>query len=134
VLVGHGLVGERLARLLRAEGLAVVVAELQRERVEALRDQGLPAVCGDASEPAVLIQAHIARAAMLVVTAGDSLQARRMCDTARQLNPGIRLLLCARSEDEAQLLRDEGLGEVLQPEQALAESLGQRALAQLGKH
>ena len=134
VLVGHGRVGAPLAKILREKGFAVVVAELQRERVEALREQGLPAVCGDASEPAVLIQAHIARAAMLVVTAGDSLQASRMCDTARQLNPGIRVLLCARSEDEATLLRESNLGEVLQPEQALAESLGQRALAQLGKH
>ncbi|MDI4631761.1 cation:proton antiporter [Pelomonas sp. V22] len=134
VLVGHGRVGAPLAASLRAKGVAVVVAEMQRERVEALREQGLPAVCGDASEPAVLIQAHVARAAMLVITAGDSLQASRMVDTARQLNPGIRLLLCARSEDEANLLRESGLGEVLQPEQALAESLSQRALAQLVKH
>ena len=133
VLVGHGRVGAPLAQMLRAKGFAVVVAELQRERVEALREQGFPAVVGDASESAVLIQAHIARAAMLVVTAGDSMQASRMCDTARQLNPSIKVLLCARSADEANLLRECNLGEVLQPEQALAESLGQRALAQLGK-
>ncbi|MDM4765453.1 cation:proton antiporter [Pelomonas sp. SE-A7] len=129
VLVGHGRVGSRVAQALRAQGLALVIAEQQREVVEALRAEGLAAVCGDAAEPGVLIQAHIARAALLVIAGGDSLQARRMCETARQLNPGIRVLLRAENEDEAELLRAEGLGDVLVAESALAESLEAKALA-----
>ncbi|WP_077036842.1 YbaL family putative K(+) efflux transporter [Pelomonas sp. KK5] len=129
VLVGHGRVGSRLAQELLAQGVHIVVAEEQRELVEALRGRGIAAVSGDASEPAVLIQAHIARAAMLVITGGDNVEAQRMVATARQLNPGIRVLLRAHSEDEARLLREADVGEVFIAEQSLAEQLSREVLA-----
>ena len=65
VLVGCGRVGSRIVQGLPVHKL--VVAEQNRDVVECLREPGLPAVSGDATEPAVLIQAHIARAAMLVI-------------------------------------------------------------------
>lgn len=128
VLVGHGRVGARIAARLAGQGVHFVVAEQQREIVEDLRARGLAAVSGDASDPAVLIQAHVARAAMLVVTGGDSVQARRMVETARALNPQIRVLLRAANEAEAQLLRDSGVGEVFVAEQSLADELGATVL------
>jgi CPA2 family monovalent cation:H+ antiporter-2 len=134
VLVGHGRVGTHVLRSLRAAGRPVVVAEQLREAVEALRAQGQAAVLGDASDPAVLVQAHIAQAALLIVAGGDSLQARRMVETARTLNPGIRVLLRAASEDEAALLRQDGLGEVFVPEQSLADQLSAAALAGNATH
>ena len=78
MLVGHGRVGTQVLRSLLATGRPVVVAEQLREVVEALRAQGQVAVLGDASDPAVLVQAHVAHAALLIVAGGDSLQARRM--------------------------------------------------------
>ncbi len=131
VLVGHGRVGRLVAAALQAQGLPFVVAEQQRELVEDLRAQGLAAVCGDAADPAVLIQAHVARAALLLVTGGDSLQSRRMAETARALNPTIHVMLRAVNEDEASLLREAGLGEVYVAEQSLAEQLSAAVLAQL---
>ncbi|UDF33897.1 UNVERIFIED_ORG: Kef family K(+) transporter [Shinella sp. XGS7] len=128
VLVGYGRVGRQVAEALQARGLHVVVAEQEREAVEALRARGMPAVVGDASEPAVLIQAHIARAALLVIAGGDSLQARQMVETARQLNPALRVLLRAHNEEEARLLREAALGEVFVAEACLAQALAQRAL------
>ena len=62
VLVGYGRVGKRIAQELTAQRIPFVVAEQNREFVEKLRAQGVPAVSGDASEPTVLIQAHIAQA------------------------------------------------------------------------
>ena len=133
VLVGYGRVGKPLAERLRAAGVALVVAEQQRELVEDMRERGLAAVCGDASEAAVLIQAHIARAAMLLISCGDSVQARQMVDIARQLNPGIRVLLRAASEDEAQLLRAAGLGQVFVAEQSLVEQMSAQTVAEMGR-
>jgi CPA2 family monovalent cation:H+ antiporter-2 len=51
--------------------------------VEDLRKQGKAAVSGNAADPAVLIQAHIANAAMLVIASPDPLNVRQMVDTAR---------------------------------------------------
>ena len=58
-----------------------LVAEQNREVVERLRELNIPAVSGDASDPAVLIQAHVHRASVLVVAARDALQLRRMVET-----------------------------------------------------
>ncbi|MDN3921845.1 YbaL family putative K(+) efflux transporter [Roseateles violae] len=131
VLVGYGRVGRRLAERLLAQQVHLVVAEQQRDLVEGLRARGVAAVSGDASEPAVLIQAHIARAALLVITGGDSVEIRQMVDTARQLNPGVRVLLRARGEDEAQLLRQAQLGEVFLAEHSLADQLSREVLGRM---
>ena len=54
-----------------------MVAEQNRELVERLREPGIPAVSGDAAEPAVLIQAHVARASMLVVATPNTFRCGR---------------------------------------------------------
>ncbi|XHS77701.1 YbaL family putative K(+) efflux transporter [Burkholderiaceae bacterium UC74_6] len=131
VLVGYGRLGRRVAERLRAAGIPFVVAEQQRELVEALRAEGQPAVSGDAADPAVLIQAHVARAAMLVIAGGDAVQARRMVETARTLNPGIQLLIRAYSEEEARLLEEGGQCQGLLADDALAQVLGDRVIAAL---
>ncbi|HEX5801526.1 MAG TPA: cation:proton antiporter, partial [Azospira sp.] len=88
VLVGYGRVGRRIAAALAERGIPYVVAEQNREQVEDLRKQGVAAVSGNAAEPAVLIQAHIAHAAMLVIATPDAVDVRQMATTARTLNPG----------------------------------------------
>ncbi|KAA0180676.1 Kef family K(+) transporter [Cupriavidus gilardii] len=128
VLVGHGRVGRRIVGALRAHGVPVVVADQNREIVEALRAQGVPAVSGDAAEPSVLIQAHIARAGMLVIATPDTVGVRRMVEIARTLNPGIRILVRTHSEDEAALLLKDRVGEVFLGEQELATAMIRRVL------
>jgi CPA2 family monovalent cation:H+ antiporter-2 len=123
VLVGYGRVGRRIATALDARGIPYVVAEQNREVVEELRKMGIAAVSGDAVDPAVLIQAHIAHAAMLVVATPDLINVRQMADTARALNPGIEIVLRTHSEDESQLLSKEGVGTVFFGEEELAKGM-----------
>ena len=123
VLVGHGRVGHRIAQTLAASGIPFVVAEQNRELVEALRKKGIAAVSGDAAEPTVLIQAHIADAAMLVVTTPDSLGIRQMIGTARALNPEIEIVLLSDSEEESALLRNEAAGTVFLRDEELAKGM-----------
>jgi monovalent cation:H+ antiporter-2, CPA2 family len=123
VLVGYGRVGWRIGDALAAQDLNFVVAEQNREKVEALRRKGVHAVAGDASDSAVIIQAHIARARMLVITTPDALRVKRMIEIARMLNPKIALLVRAYNKDEAELLRKEHSGAVFLGEQELALSM-----------
>jgi CPA2 family monovalent cation:H+ antiporter-2 len=123
VLVGYGRVGRRIAEALQRADIPFVVAEQNRELVESLRDSGMPAVSGDAAEPAVLIQAHIADAAMLVIAMPDPLNLRRMVDTARTLNPDIEIVLRTHSEAELEMLRKDDLGTVFFGEDELARSM-----------
>ena len=129
VLVGYGRVGRRVAKALDARGIPYVVAEQNRELVEGLRKKGMVAVSGNASEPSVLIQAHIAEAAMLVIATPDPLDARHMADTARRLNPDIEIVLRTHSEDELQLLRNERMGTVFFGEEELAKGMASHIVA-----
>ena len=128
VLVGYGRVGRHIGEALAEQGLALVVAEQNRETVEGLRKRGIHAVAGDASEPAVLIQAHIARANMLVIAVPDALRARRMIETARMLNPPIEIIVRTHNEEEAALLRKESGGMVFIGEHELALSMTRHVL------
>ena len=120
VLVGYGRVGRRIGEALTENGISFVVAEANREIVEKLRESGIPAVSGDASEPAVLIQAHIQRSRMLVIAIPDTLDVRRMIEIARTVNPRIETVVRTHSEEEAVLLEKENAGKVFLGEHELA--------------
>lgn len=132
VLVGYGRVGQRIAAALAAGGVPFVVAEQNRETVERLRAKGLAAVSGDASEAEVLIQAHIAKARMLVIATPDTLDVRQMIAIARTLNPQIETVLRTHNETEAQLLEQENAGKVFLGEHELAQSMINHVLARAG--
>lgn len=131
VLVGYGEVGRRIGEALTARGVPIVVADQNRELVEQLRQRDIPAVCGDASEPGVLIQAHIARAQMLVIAAPEPFRARKMLETARTLNPDIATLVRTYSEQEAELFRNESVGGIFLGEHELALSMARHVLERL---
>jgi len=131
VLVGYGRVGKRIAAALKARGVAFVVAEQNRELVDQLRKEGVHAVAGNAGEPAVLIQAHIARAAMLVIATPDTFHVRAMIGTARALNPHIQTVVRTHSDEEAELLRSERAGQVFMGEQELAKGMTEYVLSSL---
>lgn len=132
VLVGYGRVGQRIAAAMQSGGIAYVVAEQNRELVEDLRQQGIAAVFGNAADPLVLVQAHVAQAAMLVVTTPDPLDMRQMVETARALNPGIEIVLRSHSEQESELLRRDGIDQVFFGEEELAKGMSGHVLARLG--
>ncbi|WP_292038303.1 YbaL family putative K(+) efflux transporter [Massilia sp. UBA6681] len=131
VLVGFGRVGRRIADDLVARGVHFVVAEQNREVVEQLRGRGIPAVAGNAAEPAVLIQAHITHAALLVIATPDTFHVRRMVEIARMLNPSVKVVVRSHNEGEAALLREETGGKVFVGEQELAASMTRHVMETL---
>ncbi|HOA94088.1 MAG TPA: cation:proton antiporter, partial [Quisquiliibacterium sp.] len=132
VLVGYGRVGRRIAEALDARAIPTVIVEQNREAVDALRRKGVAAVSGDAGTPEVLVQAHIADAAMLVVAIPDPVEVRRMVEIARTLNPEVEIVLRTHSEEEADLLRHEGMGRVFLGEHELARGMTQHIVETLG--
>jgi CPA2 family monovalent cation:H+ antiporter-2 len=123
VLVGYGRVGSRIGAALAELGQRFVVAEQNRELVEDLRERGLHAVSGDASDPVVLAQTHVMRARMLVVATPDTFRARKMIETARILNPAIETVVRTHTEEEADLLRQDKADRVFMGEHELAQGM-----------
>jgi monovalent cation:H+ antiporter-2, CPA2 family len=128
VLVGYGRIGKRIADALEARGIPYVVVEQNRELVESLRKRGIVAVSGNAADPAVLIQAHVAAAAMMIVATPDPLKVRQMADTARTLNPGIEIVLRTHGEEESAMLRQDNIGTVFFSEEELAKGMTKHVL------
>jgi CPA2 family monovalent cation:H+ antiporter-2 len=133
LLVGHGRVGRRIAEVLDRESIPYVVADENREVVETLRERGVKAVFGDAAEPAVLIQAHVARARVLVIALPDTLKARKMVKIARMLNPPIDILLRTHTDEELEMLQKEQLGSVFMGEEELAVAMARHVVAGMSR-
>lgn len=100
VVVGYGSIGRAVIELLAAQGIRHLVVDRRRDLVEALRSKGVSAVCGDATSPDVLVQAHVAKASALILTPEDLFLASVATEIARKLNPVIRVVVCCQSEDE----------------------------------
>jgi len=103
-----------------------------RNLIEALREKGVAAVCGDAADPSTLIQAHIMHASMLVIAAPDAFNVRKMVEIARTLNPAVETVIRTHNETEAMLLQKENIGTVFIGEQELARGMTGHVLARLG--
>ena len=128
VLVGYGRVGRHIGAELSAQGISFVLAEENREIIEAARKNGIAAVSGDATEPMVLVQAHIHRARMLVIATPDTLNVRRMIEIARAVNPRIETVVRTHSEEEAGLLEKENAGKIFLGERELARNMSEHVL------
>ena len=128
VLVGWGRVGKSIADGLAQGNVPFVVAEENREFVEQLRSRGIPAVWGDATEPEVLIQAHIARARALVIATPETVLVRTMVKVARELNPTIHVVIRSHNVQEGELLEKDGAGTVFVGESELARSMTQHVM------
>jgi len=91
--------------------------------VQSLRAQGTAAIWGNATEDAVLIQAHIKDARVLIIATPETLQVRPMVDIARALNQNVRILIRSHNSEEAALLERDGAGSVFVGERELADAI-----------
>ena len=132
VVVGYGRVGRRICEAMQSHHIPYVVAEQNRELIESLRARRIPAVLGDAAEPAVLVQAHIARASVLVIATPDTIGVRQMIINARTLNPKIEVLVRSHNEEEARLIESECQCRVFLGESELANAMTESVLARAG--
>lgn len=133
MLVGYGRVGQRIASLLSEKAIPYVVVDENRELIVRLRASGIPAVYGEASDPSVLIQGHIARASMLIIAISDTVNVRRMMQYAYKLNPRVEAVVRMHNEEEATLLQKEVIGKVFFAEGEIARSMGGYVLDRYGK-
>ncbi|HZV60868.1 MAG TPA: YbaL family putative K(+) efflux transporter [Methylophilaceae bacterium] len=132
VLVGYGRVGRRIADALLEHEIPFVVVENNREVVQQLRQNNIQAVSGNAAEPVVLVQAHIAKAEMLIIATPDSFSVRQIVDIARTLNPAIEVVVRTHSDEEAEMLEKEGIGKIFMGEHELASGMTKYVLSRRG--
>ena len=107
VVIGYGLAGRFLARMLRAAGIRCAVIDQNLELVHQARADGLPAVYGDGTRHALLERVAGVHARIVVFAIPSSMEERRGVAAARELAPAARIVVrtrYVRAIDELQRL------------------------------
>jgi CPA2 family monovalent cation:H+ antiporter-2 len=132
IIVGYGRVGSVVGKGLKDQGLPIVAVDLDRRRVEELRERSVAAVYGDGSTPGVLEAARADRARLIVIATPEGFQTRRTIELARRLNPAIDIAVRTQSEAEVAYLERQGVGLAIVGVRELAFGLLDYALRSLG--
>lgn len=124
VIVGYGDVGCKLTAALQKDEIPTVIVDKDDSLVAQLRKNGYTAIQGDAIDPSVLLQAHVQNAAVIVLTILPMrILERKVVETAKLINQGIKVILRAATDQEANHFRADNLGTVVQASVILSQEM-----------
>jgi len=116
IIVGYGLNGRNLARVLSETEVPYIALDLDGDTVRREAQHGLPLYYGDATNPNVLRHVKIEDARVLVVAISDPFMTRRAVQVARGLNPRIHIVVRTRYLRELEELHQLGVDDVVPEE------------------
>lgn len=116
IIIGYGINGRNVARVLREIGVGYVVLELNPHTVAEGREAGEDIYYGDGSRSQVLRHAGIARARALVMAVADPALSRQIVSLARKENPELHIVARTRFVSEVEHLYRLGADEVIPEE------------------
>ncbi|MGE0449584.1 MAG: cation:proton antiporter [Vicinamibacterales bacterium] len=132
VVVGYGPTGRAVVRLLRENGVAPTVVDLNMDAVRELREGGVDAVYGDATRPETLAAAGLPGADTLILGAAGLTHSIEIIREARLLNPRVRVLARASYLRAVPALKDAGAASVYTGEGEVALAFVEDILRTLG--
>lgn len=115
IVCGFGRTGRQIALEFKAEQIPFIIIDSQPEPVEEAKELGEIAMQGDATFDEVLIRAKIEKAVCLVAALASDAENLYTVLSAKTLNPGIRAIARASSEEAVQKLQRAGADAVVSP-------------------
>ena len=131
VVIGNGPTGQTVSRLLRENGIAPTIVELNMDAVRELRQRNDSAVYGDARRPETLISAGIRHAGTLIVSAAMP-ESTDVVARAKELNPKVSVLARANYIRDLAPLQATGVEEGFSGEGEVALAMTEAVLRRLG--
>ena len=116
IIVGFGLNGQNLARVLRETGIQFLIVDVSTERVQKAKAAGYKAFFGDVCHHEILKALSVEDAKMLVLTVSDPVSSRRIVKTAISLNPLLKVIVRTRYITEVEDLQKLGASQVIPEE------------------
>jgi monovalent cation:H+ antiporter-2, CPA2 family len=132
VVVGYGMNGRNLTKVLHRVGISYVILELNAEVVREARALGVPIKYGDASRKEVLHHVGAQQASILVVAISDPVSTRHAVAIARELNPSLRIIVRTRYMAEVEELYQLGADQVIPEEFETSVEIFSRVLREYG--
>jgi len=109
-----------------------VVVEYDSVRVDELKTSGFSVLYGDAEKALILKAAGIDKAKLLLITTPVTITSKAIVAEARRLNSGIHIMARAHGIEEMQILHDEGVSHLVQPEFEAGLEFARQALIHIG--
>lgn len=116
VIIGFGLNGRNLAKVLKEAEIPYVVLEMNSDTVREMRKKGEPIHYGDGTSKEILHKMGIEKARLLVVAISDPFATRRIVSIARQANPDVYIIVRTRYLIEVDDLKKLGADDVIPEE------------------
>jgi monovalent cation:proton antiporter-2 (CPA2) family protein len=132
LIAGFGSFGSTVGRLLRANGVATTVLDLDPDRVELLRRLGLKVYYGDASRHDLLVAAGAERARLLVLALDSPEKTLALVHTVKKHFPHLTIMARAFDWEDAHDLVEAGVTRVYPQSLDTSLRVGVDALGELG--
>jgi CPA2 family monovalent cation:H+ antiporter-2 len=116
IVVGFGLNGTNVSRVLKETAIPFVTLELSGALVRQGRRDNIPVAFGDATRPEILTAYGVTRASMLVVAISDMAATRQIVRSARNANRDIYILVRTRRVGRVNELMELGANEIIPEE------------------
>ncbi len=116
IIVGYGLNGQNVVRVLRETGIPYIIIESDGELVHRLNDEGHAVVFGDVTRKEILVNCFVHRARLIVFAISDPQGTRTAVHFARMLNPSIYIIVRTRYVVEVDELVQLGANQVIPEE------------------
>jgi monovalent cation:H+ antiporter-2, CPA2 family len=116
IIVGFGVNGRNLAKVLTRLNISYVVVETNPFTVTREKKAGEHILFGDGSRPELLEQARIGQARCMVIAISDAAASRRIAAVARGMNKSVHLIVRTRYLLEMEPLFMLGVNEVIPEE------------------
>jgi CPA2 family monovalent cation:H+ antiporter-2 len=130
IIVGFGLNGRNLARVLRGSGIPYVVLEMNSDTVREMKKKGEPIFYGDGTSRELLHNLNITKARLLVIAISDPASTRSIVSIARRENTDIYIIVRTRYLIEVDDLTKLGANEVIPEEFETSVEIFSRVLNQ----
>ena len=116
IVIGFGLNGRHLARVLKAAHCPYVVVDLNGHKVQEAKRNGEPIYYGDATRHEILEKCEIKTASIAVFAISDPVALRRSVRLTRHLNPEIYIIVRSWRLFEIEELQNLGANDVIAQE------------------
>jgi CPA2 family monovalent cation:H+ antiporter-2 len=116
IVVGFGLNGRNVTKVLSASAIPFIVLEINPETVRVEKKRGIPISYGDASKETMLTHLGINTARSVVIAISDASATRRIVELSRKLNPNIYIIARTRYTSEVNPLYSLGANDVIPEE------------------
>ncbi|SET13188.1 YbaL family putative K(+) efflux transporter [Thorsellia anophelis] len=131
VIVGYGIIGQKLLSELNDANEEVVIVDHGKEKVRLLKMEGHHVILGDGISEEVLTLSGIAKAKWLFITLDNPYETAQIMQMTKSLASHVKIVTYGSHLDEIEYLYDQGAYEVIEVKKDIAITMASKVIPSL---